>query len=103
MFTLLKTAEAATQPDGWYRGGVLRHDGVPGFIIGHSGAVLTLAGRLPELEVAVDDPDVTASVGITPGCDLHRDTCAGRFGNRPNFGGFPEIPGRNPLGGGSIV
>lgn len=95
--------EAASQPDGWYRGGVLRHAGVPGFIIGHVGSTLTLAGRLPELEAAIDDPGVTASVGIAPGCDLRRDTCASRFDNLLNFGGFPDIPGRNPFGGSSII
>ena len=95
--------EAAGQPDGWYRGGVLRHAGVPGFVIGHVGPTLTLAGRLPALEEVIDDPGVTAGVEIAPGCDLRRDTCVGRFGNLLNFGGFPDIPGRNPFGGGSII
>lgn len=95
--------EAAAQPDGFYRGGVLRHAGVPGFIIGHIGATLTLSGRMPTLEVAIDDPEVIASVEIAPGCDLRRDTCASRFDNLLNFGGFPDIPGRNPFGGTSII
>ncbi|MCA0871383.1 phage BR0599 family protein [Seohaeicola saemankumensis] len=95
--------EAAEQPDGWYRGGVLRHAGVPGFIIGHVGTTLTLAGRMPGLETEIDDPGVTANVEIAPGCDLRRDTCTGRFGNLLNFGGFPDIPGRNPFGGSSII
>ena len=95
--------EAAVQPDGWYRGGVLRHAGVPGFLIGHVGATITLAGRMPDLEAAIDDPETTASVEIAPGCDLRRDTCTSRFDNLPNFGGFPDIPGRNPFGGTSIL
>jgi hypothetical protein len=40
---------------------------------------------------------------IAPGCDLRRDTCAGRFNNLLNFGGFPDIPGRNPFGGTGII
>ncbi|MCE8523480.1 phage BR0599 family protein [Ruegeria pomeroyi] len=95
--------EAAAQPDGWYRGGVLRHAGLPGFITGHTGAILTLSGRMPALEVEIDDPGLTASIQIAPGCDLRRDTCANRFGNLLNFGGFPDIPGRNPFGGTSII
>jgi uncharacterized phage protein (TIGR02218 family) len=99
--------EAATQPDGWYRGGVLRHGGVPGFIIGHTGTTLTLSGRMPELEAAIDAAVATAGppvpVEIAPGCDLRRDTCASRFDNLLNFGGFPDIPGRNPFGGTSII
>jgi hypothetical protein len=42
-------------------------------------------------------------VEIARGCDLRRDTCAGKFDNLANFGGFPDIPGRNPFGGTSIV
>jgi len=95
--------EAANQPDGWYRGGVLRHAGLPGFIIGHVGTTITLAGRMPDMEAAIDDPETTASVEIAPGCDLRRDTCASRFDNLLNFGGFPDIPGRNPFGGSSII
>jgi uncharacterized phage protein (TIGR02218 family) len=95
--------EAAVQPDGWYRGGVLRHTGLPGFIIGHVGTTITLAGRMPDLEAAIDDPETAASVEIAPGCDLRRDTCTSRFDNLLNFGGFPDIPGRNPFGGTSII
>ncbi|MEX0368802.1 MAG: phage BR0599 family protein [Ruegeria sp.] len=95
--------EAAAQPDGWYRGGVLRHAGVPGFIIGHVGTTLTLAGRMPALKAEIDDPGVTASVELAPGCDLRRETCVTRFNNLLNFGGFPDIPGRNPFGGTSII
>lgn len=94
---------AADRPDGWYRGGVLRHAGLPGFIVGHAGATLTLAGRMPALEAALDDPDASADIEIAPGCDLRRATCADRFDNLLNFGGFPDIPGRNPFGGGSII
>jgi hypothetical protein len=42
-------------------------------------------------------------VDIAPGCDLRAATCAAKFGNLLNFGGFPEIPGRNHFGGRSIV
>ena len=39
--------EAATDLDGWYRGGVLRFGPQLGFIIGHTGAVLTLSRPIP--------------------------------------------------------
>ena len=82
---------------------MLRHAGLMGFILDHAGADLTLAGRMPELEAAIDDPETTAGVEIAPGCDLRRETCATRFDNLPNFGGFPDIPGRNPFGGSSLI
>lgn len=103
--------EASAQPDGWYRGGVLRFGVQLGFITGHAGAVLTLSRPMPELATAFATPEIDPDtsepmpllVDIAPGCDLRVTTCAAKFDNLLNFGGFPEIPGRNPLGGGSIV
>ncbi|MFN3953335.1 MAG: phage BR0599 family protein [Pararhodobacter sp.] len=103
--------EATEQPDGWFRGGVLRLNAQLGFITGHAGAVLTLSRPMPELAAAIAAPEFDQETGdplpvlvdIAPGCDLRAATCAAKFGNLLNFGGFPEIPGRNPFGGGSIV
>ncbi|SMH51101.1 phage BR0599 family protein [Maritimibacter sp. HL-12] len=103
--------EAAEQPDGWFRGGVLRFGAQLGFITGHVGTTLTLSCPMPELAAALAAPELDPETGeplpvlidIAPGCDLRAATCGAKFGNLLNFGGFPEIPGRNPLGGGSIV
>lgn len=103
--------EAAAQPSGWYRAGVLRFAGQFGFITGHVGSTLTLSRPMQELAAAFATPEIDPESGdplpiladIAPGCDLRAVTCAQKFGNLLNFGGFPEIPGRNPLGGGSIV
>lgn len=94
--------EAALQPDGWYRGGVLRHDGAITYGLEHSGATLVLARRITALEEAVASQG-SAAVEIAPGCDLRATTCRDKFSNLDNFGGFPDIPGRNPFGGGSIL
>ncbi|WP_209426695.1 phage BR0599 family protein [Pararhodobacter sp. SW119] len=109
--TAVTIPEAAEQPDGWYRGGVLRFGAQLGFITGHAGATLALSRPIPELAAAVTAPEIDPDTGgplpvladIAPGCDLRSATCAAKFGNLLNFGGFPEIPGRNPFGGGSIV
>ncbi|WP_127110251.1 phage BR0599 family protein [Pararhodobacter zhoushanensis] len=103
--------EAAERPDGWYRGGVLRFGAQLGFIIDHVGAQLILSRPIPEIAAAVAAPGLDPVTGdplpvlvdIAPGCDLRAATCAAKFGNLLNFGGFPEIPGRNPFGGGSIL
>ncbi|MCC5989493.1 MAG: phage BR0599 family protein [Pararhodobacter sp.] len=103
--------EAAEQSDGWFRGGVLRFGVKLGYITGHAGAVLTLSRPMPDLAAAIAAPEIDPETGdplpvlvdIAPGCDLRAATCAAKFGNLLNFGGFPEIPGRNPLGGSSIV
>jgi uncharacterized phage protein (TIGR02218 family) len=102
---------AAGSPEGWYRGGVLRFGVHLGFIIGHVGATLTLSRPILELATALASPaldpvtgtQLPVTVDIAPGCDLRDETCAAKFGNLLNFGGFPAIPGRNPFGGGSIV
>jgi uncharacterized phage protein (TIGR02218 family) len=95
-------AEAALQADGWYRGGVLRHAGLLGFITSHAGDALTLAGRMQELEAAIDS-GAAVPIDIAPGCDLRRATCKNKFDNLLNHGGFPDIPGRNPFAGASII
>ncbi|MFN3615208.1 MAG: phage BR0599 family protein [Rubrimonas sp.] len=103
--------EAAAHPDGWFRGGVLRLGAQLGFIAGHTGATLALSRPLPDLAAALASPESDPQTGaplpvladIAPGCDLRAATCAAKFGSLANFGGFPEIPGRNPFSGGSIV
>ena len=92
-------AAAALRASGYYAGGVLRFGTRLGFIVEHAGDLLTLSRPIPELSAAV----LPAVVDIAPGCDLRAATCRDKFGNLLNFGGFPEIPGRNPFGGGSIV
>lgn len=107
----LTIPEAAGQSDGWFRGGVLMFGAQLGFIIGHVGTTLTLSRPIPELAAALAAPEVDPETGdpipvvadIAPGCDLRASTCAAKFDNLANFGGFPEIPGRNPFGGSSIV
>ncbi|MDR5654227.1 phage BR0599 family protein [Ruixingdingia sedimenti] len=107
----LTIPEAAGHPDGWFRGGVLRLDAQLGFITGHVGSTLTLSRPMPELAAALANPELDPETGdplpvladIAPGCDLRAATCAAKFAKLANFGGFPEIPGRNPFGGSSIV
>ncbi|WP_424931887.1 phage BR0599 family protein [Amaricoccus macauensis] len=95
----LTVPEAAGQPDGWYRAGVLRFGASHGFIVEHAGATLRLSAPMPELVEA----ELPAAAAIAPGCDLRMATCQAKFANLPNFGGFPAIPGRNPFGGSSII
>jgi uncharacterized phage protein (TIGR02218 family) len=107
----LTVPAAAGSPEGWYRGGVLRFGVQLGFITGHAGSLLTLSRPMPEIATALTNPGVDPITGaplpviveIAPGCDLRAETCAAKFGNLLNFGGFPAIPGRNPFGGSSIV
>lgn len=92
---VLFVAAAGAAAANYYRGGVIDWDGRLEMILKHAGSVLTLAA--PLTGIADDD-----TVKIYPGCDLSTETCAGRFSNLDNHGGFPFILD-SPFGGRSIV
>lgn len=92
----ITVAEAASSPDGWFTGGILEHNGVMRWIIQHTGAQLVLSGPLQEMIVA-------SPVTLYPGCDRTRATCAAKFGNVGNYGGFDFLNPDGPMTGNSIV
>lgn len=82
---------------GYFTGGMIKApDESTRFIVAHTGAVLTIQRPIADLSVG-------ATVWLYPGCDHLRSTCASKFGNLDNFGGFPWIPIRNPYDGSSIA
>lgn len=101
--TVATVTEAALQPDGYYAGGMLRSpDGVLSYIIAHTGTQLTLQ-RLSFSLTEAAGAGFPFSVTIYPGCGHDRATCAAKFDNLLNYGGFDFIPQKNPMGGSSIV
>lgn len=104
---------AAAQADGYYNAGMIQApDGSLRFVISHSGANLTLIRPQEGLQDAFDNSGYGMSYGlyygqvtasIYPGCDRTKETCDSKFSNLDNYGGFPYIPTKNPLGGSSIV
>jgi uncharacterized phage protein (TIGR02218 family) len=96
-------AEAATYPNGYFVGGMLRTaDGTLSYVVGHVGSSITVQRLSFSLTEAVDNgfPFV---VKIYPGCDHTIETCDAKFNNKLNCGCFRHIPTKNPMGGGSIV
>lgn len=86
----------ASQPDGWWEGGFLQYEIAPGvlerrFIFAHTGDTVELTTQPLGLEVGMD-------VDFFPGCDHTLPTCDEKFDNRENYGGFPDIPQKNPFG-----
>lgn len=89
----------------------LRVDGIGGLVPGsldhgrlvwtggvNAGQVLEIAshrigGLLALLLPAARPVAVGDTAEVTVGCDRGFDTCARRFGNQLNFGGFPHMPG----------
>lgn len=56
------------------------------------GGVVTIGFPLPGLAA-------TDTVNLYPGCDHSLTTCHGKFANRPNYGGMPYFPSKNPFNG----
>ena len=100
----LTVPAADAQVDGFFTGGMVKApDGTLTYIAEHVGALLTMnriSGSLAG-PFAVDGPGVP--VTLYPGCDHSYATCASKFANDDNYGGFDHIPIRNPMGGSSIV
>ncbi len=59
------------------------------YIVDHSGDQIQLLGPLYTLNDATN-------IDITFGCNKSLDHCGGKFNNKPNYGGFPFIPTKNP-------
>lgn len=92
-------------PWGRYRGGMIRApDSVVRFIVGHAGNVITLSRPFQQLiDLFADTGPGTVAVKVYPGCQHNMSDCKSVFNNLPNYGGFPWIPNKNPMGGSSIV
>ena len=85
------------QPDGYWNGGFIEYVPQGGMlervgIRSHAGGVVQLS-RPPQYLAA------GMAVSIFPGCDrtTGANGCA-KFGNLPNYGGFPHFPTKNPFG-----
>lgn len=98
----LTVPAAADQPDGTYLGGLVEHAGALGWITRHAGATIVTRAPVAGLVEAMAAGG-TAAIGLAPGCDRSRTTCAGRFDNALNFGGFPFMPLDDPFALTSIV
>ena len=103
-YRLVLSAAPGSEPVGFYTGGVLDFNGAMRGIINHDTSNgMDLADIFPALRAAIADNPGGVSVTLYPGCDRSKDTCRTRFMNFENYGGFPEIPLRNPMDGRSIT
>lgn len=99
----LTSAVAATKPNGYFVGGMLRaSDGTLSYIVGHVGNQITLQRLSYSLVEDIED-GFPFAVTLYPGCSHDRATCDAKFNNLDNYGGFDFIPTKNPMGGSSIV
>lgn len=100
----LTIAEAATKPDGFFVGGMLRApDGVLSYVVEHYGTRIVVNRVSSSIANAFSNPGPPVAVKLYPGCDHSYATCQSKFSNELNYGGFDYIPQKNPMGGTSIV
>ena len=85
------------QPNGYWNGGFIEYVPATGLLerIGirsHTGGTVLLSRLAPGLVNGM-------AVSVFPGCDrtTGANGCA-KFGNLPNYGGFPNFPNKNPFG-----
>lgn len=96
-------AAAATKPDGYFIGGMLRApDGTLSYVVGHFGSTITLQRSSAALDAAIKAA-LPVAIKLYPGCEHTRDACNAKFNNLLNYGGFDFIPKKNPMAGSSIV
>lgn len=96
---------ASGENDGYYLGGMIQSltDNSLRWVVNHVGETLTLVRQFRQLELDIIAGGGTTAVKIYPGCNHIRTTCLNKFNNLLNYGGFPWIPNKNPMGGISIV
>lgn len=88
------------EADGYWTGGVIRitKSGMP-----HIRAILSHVGNDIEIDLTIPGLAVGDVVQAAPGCDRNIDTCVNKFSNELNFGGYPWIPTKNPMGAGTPI
>lgn len=84
------------KPIAWFVGGRLMAAGAQRMIVASSGGAVTLSAPIPCLKAG-------DAFEAYPGCDHTLATCAAKFDNQLNYGGFPYIPVKNPFTGDAIV
>lgn len=87
----LSSPQFTSAPSGYFAGGYLEFGSEKRFITSHTGADITL--NIPLYGLQAGD-----TVTVYAGCDHSLATCASKFSNTANYGGFPYIPRKNPFG-----
>lgn len=96
----LIVSSVAGRPDGWFLGGFIVYEITPGVvdrrpIRDHVGTQFTLTNFPVGLAAGM-------KLKAYPGDDHTITTCATKFNNVANYGGFPYFPEKNPFGGAPI-
>lgn len=101
----IELTDLSTFSAGYFTGGIVQtqDNDAMRYILSHVGNVITLSRPFEHLnEIFAAGPPPIA-VNLYPGCPKNMTACKDIFDNLDNFGGFPWIPPKNPMGGSSIL
>lgn len=92
---VLQSGTFASQPNGWWVGGMIEAGNTLRMVVDHTSDTITLSGAIPALPA-------NAPFTVYPGCDHTPGTCNSKFGNVHNYGGLSWLSVKNPFSGDSI-
>lgn len=97
---LVKSSTFTRMPDGWFSGGFIQWSTQTGYvdrrgIDWHRGDTLALLGFSDGLYQGL-------AVQVYAGCDRTLSTCASKFRNSENHGGFAHLAGKSPFDGNPV-
>lgn len=93
---------AGDNPAGYYDGGFMEWSATEEGTLDQRSIESSVTETRFRIFGASDRLQVGMTVTIYPGCDLTGSTCAGKFDNLANFGGFEQMTGENPFDGRNI-
>lgn len=96
----LTSGTFAAQPDGYFQGGVIR---VTINSLPYTRAIMSHVGDTIELDLFINNLTVGTVVQALPGCKRNLTDCVDKFADEDNYGGFPYIPLKNAMGGGTPI
>lgn len=88
----LTVASIDGKPNGWGAWGELVH-----VASGEKMTIQSQEGTFVRMQMPIPDMQAGDAVEIYAGCDRSVATCFEKFANQVNFGGFPQLPKRNPF------
>lgn len=88
------------QPNGVFSGGMMSY--MTDYGVQELRTVESQQGGVVRLLDAPTGMTLLRAAGLYPGCDRTTSTCANRFNNLANYGGFPFIPGKSPFDGNPV-
>ena len=97
---IITSTTFGTESNGYWTGGLIRIE-LNG--MSHARAILAHSGNDIEIDITIPGLAVDDVLQSAPGCDRTLSTCVSKFSNEENYGGYPYIPSKNPMGGGTLI